>query len=112
MQINQPVSHLYPQDTEVWHWWVVHGHTRVSAIRNTQKDFGSRGGRAVVQHLAQCVNVNVFGCEASPDSVVRARHTLNAVCNIFRGLKLSKYLILLVENINNISTTRCALSPP
>lgn len=112
MQINQPVSHLYPQDTEVWHRGVVHGHTGVSAIRDTQKDFGGRGGGTVVQHLAQCIDVNVFGSEASPDGVVGARHALNAVCNIFRGLKLSKCPILLVENMKNISKTRLAPSPP
>lgn len=110
MQINQPVSHLYPQDTEVWHWWVIHGHTGVSAIWDTQKDFGGRGGGAVVQHLTQCVDVNVFGSEASPDGVVGARHALNAVCNIFRGWKLSKCLILLVENTKISKNQTCAFT--
>lgn len=112
MQVNQPVSHLYPQNTEVWHWWVVHSHTGVSTIRDTQKDFGGCWSGAVVQHLAQCVDVNVFGSEASPDGIVGARHALNAVCNISRGLKFSKCLILIVENMKNINKTRRALSPP
>lgn len=112
MQINQPVSHLYPQDAEVWHRWVVHSHTGISAIRDTGKDFGGHRGGTVVQHLAQCVDVDVFGSEASPDGVVGACHALNAVCNIFRGLKYPKCLVLLVENVKNVNKTRCALSPP
>lgn len=76
-----PVSHLYPHDGEVWHWGVVHSHTGVLGVLDAREDFGGGGGGAVVQHLAQRVDVDVFGSEAGPDRVVRARHALDAVCN-------------------------------
>lgn len=78
-------SHLYPHDGEVWHRRVVHSHTGVGVILDAREDFGGGGSGAVVQHLAQRVNVDVFGSEASPDSVVRARHAFHTVCNIFRS---------------------------
>lgn len=77
-----PASHLNPHDGEVRHWGVVHGHAGVGAILDAREDFGGGGGGAVVQHLAQRVDVDVFGGEAGPDGVVRARHAFDAVCNI------------------------------
>lgn len=76
-----PAPHLDPHDGEVWHWRVVHSHAGVGAILDAQEDFGGGGGGAVVQHLAQRVDVDVLGREAGPDGVVRARHAFNAVCN-------------------------------
>lgn len=76
------ISHLYFHDSKVWHWGVVQSHTRVWGVLDTWENFGGCGGRAVVQHLTQRVDVDVFGGEASPYGVVRARHALHTVWKV------------------------------
>lgn len=63
-------SNLYPHDSEVWHGRVVYGHAGVRGVLKTREDFRGGGGGAVVQHLTQRVNIDVFGCQSGPHSVV------------------------------------------
>lgn len=74
------MTHLYPNDSEVRHRGVVEEDAGVSGILHTREDLGGGGGGAVVQHLAQRVDVDVLGREASTHRVVRARHAFYTVC--------------------------------
>lgn len=74
------MTHLYPNDSEVRYWGVVEEHTGVSGILHTREDLGGGRRRAIVEHLAQRVDIDVLGREASTHRVVRARHAFYTVC--------------------------------
>lgn len=74
------MMHLYPNDSEVRHRGVVKEDAGIGGVLHTREDLGGRRGGGVVQHLAQRVDVNVLGREASTHRIVGARHAFYTVC--------------------------------
>lgn len=74
------MTHLYLYDSEVRHRGVVEENAGVGGVLHTREDLGGGGGGAIVQHLAQRVDVDVLRRETSTHRVVRARHAFYTVC--------------------------------
>lgn len=70
---------MYPQDGEVRHGGVVDGDARVRGVPNWRENLGSGRARAVVEHLAKRVDVDVFWGQAGSYRVVGARHALDTI---------------------------------